>query len=68
MTYSRRYDSDPCDAAKDAAIRAQEEGTRAGRMLLPAGINPYFADNARLAILWETARLEAAMRRLNHAR
>ena len=68
MTYSARYDQEPCAAAKDAAIRAQEEGAHVGQLLLAAGLNPYLDNNLRLADIWEHARRDATLKRMGHAR
>lgn len=62
--YNQRYDMEPCAAAKDAAILAHEEGTKAGRLLLAAALNPYADSNRKLAGIWEDSRREATLRRL----
>ena len=62
--YNARYDAEPCDAAKDAAIQASEEGAHVGGLLLPAGLNPYLDSNMWLARIWEQSRYQAAGKRL----
>lgn len=66
--FNRRYDTEPCAAAKDAAILAQEEGAKVGRLLLGAGLNPYTGHNATLARIWEESRSEASARKIEAGR
>ncbi len=60
MTFSRRYDMEPCAAYKEADELAMSEGRHAGLLGLAPGLNPYSNGNRSLAETWEECRAEAA--------